>query len=280
MKKAVTIAVANQKGGVGKSICVINIAAALVKHHNKKVLVIDTDAQHSTSLIFGLLPPFDYPTTFFDVVTDDKEELADCIYKTKVENIDLVPSNLELFAWESKAGSRKSYVGLKDKMTEDVLSQYDFILIDTPPNLNPPLNNALAVADYYIIPIKSEDYFALKGIQQLQEHVSFIADSFNNKLKFMGAVITMHDERTKVAKVMKKAISGFFKPHEIFKTTITRNTALNRANFKQMPILEFDSKSYGAKDFKALAGEIMQKSRLDSDEEKSVSEIGQAEPAR
>ena len=254
---ATIIAFANQKGGCGKSTSVFNIAHCLAKYEDKHVLVIDTDPQHNTTLILSPLSPYDLPLTFYHLVSQDAVAMDACIYQSKYPNVDILPSNMELFGWDVR--DSKGWVALRDKISDDIRQKYDFILIDCPPNLNAPLNNALSASDYYIIPIKSEDFFALKGMQQLESHISFIKQSFNPGLKRLGVIVTMFDGRTTVGKAMNTAIRTYFRTPEngVFIRDIRNNTAINRANTKQKTIFDDSASEPGAEDYKALTKEIL-----------------------
>ncbi|SKA82244.1 ParA family protein [Desulfobaculum bizertense] len=264
---ATVISFCNQKGGVAKSTSVINIAHCLAKYHSKRVLVIDTDPQHNTTLIYGTMSPFDYPLTFASVIRDEKLSLEPCIYptkypkhseKTKYPTISMIPSNMDMFGLDGSGDPRSSFLALRDKLTEEIHDKFDFILIDCPPNINVALNNALAASDYYIIPVKSEDWFALKGMQQLQAHIHFIRESFNKNLNILGALITMRDNRTNLSESMSTAIASYFR-EATFQHAIRNNTAINRATSNQRTIFEEDPKSNGAQDYQAVTSELLER---------------------
>lgn len=274
---AIVISVCNQKGGVGKTTTVINLAAALAREHHKRVLVIDSDPQHNSTLVLGTMTPFDYPLLYDSLISENNVKMRDCIYQTKYPKstskkdypqIDIIPSNMELFGCTTIGSDPKSaFISLRDKLTEEVHDAYDFILIDCPPNINTLLNNAFSASDYYLIPIKSEDWFALKGMQQLQTHVDFIKESFNKKLAFLGALITMRDNRTKLSESMGTAINTYFK-NMTFETSIRNNTDINIATSKRKTVFEHAPKANGALDYSAAAKELLQRieNKMVSDE--------------
>jgi chromosome partitioning protein len=267
---ATVISFCNQKGGVAKTTSVINIAHCLAKYHGKRVLVIDTDPQHNATLILGTMSPFDYPLTFANIIRDEKTEMGLCIFPTKYPRqseksdyprLSLVPSNMDMFGLDSGGVEAKNaFIALKTKLTPEVHEQFDFILIDCPPNINVALNNALAASDFYLIPVKSEDWFALKGMQQLLSHIDFIKESFNPDLDIIGSLITMIDKRTKLSESMSTAISTFFR-NAIFDAAIRNNTAINRATSRQKTIFDDDPKSNGAADYQAVTKEILQRAQ-------------------
>ncbi len=261
------ISICNQKGGVGKTTTVINLGVALAREHQQRVLVIDSDPQHNSTLVLGTLSPFDYPLMYDNLLRDESVKIDNCIYRSKYPRssekkdypqIDIIPSNMELFGYDGGGNQRNAFLALRDKLTPEVRAAYDFILIDCPPNLNAVLNNALCASDYYLIPIKSEDWFALKGMQQLQAHVEFIQTSFNPDLKFLGALITMKDNRTKLSESMSTAISSYFKD-KTFATSIRNNTDINTSTSKQKTVFEFAPKANGATDYLAAATELLQR---------------------
>lgn len=265
---AIVISVCNQKGGVGKTTTVINLAAALAREHQKRVLVIDSDPQHNSTLVLGTMTPFDYPLLYDSLLSENNVKMSDCIYSTKYPKstakkdypqIDIIPSNMELFGCTTIGADPKAgFVSLRDKLTQEIHDAYDFILIDCPPNINTLLNNAFSASDYYLIPIKSEDWFALKGMQQLQTHVDFIKESFNKKLSFLGALITMRDNRTKLSESMGTAISTYFR-NMTFETSIRNNTDINTATSKRKTVFEHAPKANGAQDYSAAAKELLQR---------------------
>lgn len=259
MAKIVTVA--NQKGGVGKTTTVVTLAHALGKL-KKKVLVIDMDPQHNATMILcpPKLSPYDMPLSVIEVLIDDEVTLQMCITPSKYDNVDFVNSHIDLFATKNAlANSPKSFFGLKDKIDEEARSAYDYILIDTPPDLGGPLvNNALVVSDYYLVTLEADSYFALKGMQQFQKSCREIL-SINKELKMLGVLVTIADLRTNVAKAMVKTIEHHFGEGNIFSTKIPRNVAINRAFCEHREtVIASEPKESGAKAYTAFAREFVE----------------------
>jgi chromosome partitioning protein len=252
-----TIAVAIQKGGVGKTTTVVNTAHAL-SELGLRVLVIDTDPQHNASTLLCQKTPYELPFTLTDLMTNPEMKLSSCIFPTQYENLSLVSSHIDLFA-ENLTPDPYKMLCLKSKLTKEpeIYDQFDYIFLDTPPNLGGVfVNNALSIADYYILPVEVESYYALKGVNQFMVNVNTIKAIVNAKLDLLGVLITMVDLRTTIATNMVEAINRFFGPGKVFKTMITRNTAINRAVMGRKSVLAYDGRTSGARDYRDFAGEL------------------------
>lgn len=257
---AVIISIANQKGGVGKTTTTITTAHALGEL-GKKVLVVDADPQHNASLILGKVTPYEQSRTIIELFTEPDVNFSTCAVGSKYKGVDLIPSHIDLFAFGESLGpsNPKNFVGLKNKLDQAAMEYYDIIFIDCPPALGGPfLSNALVLSDYYLIPLESESYFALKGVQQFLEAAKTIRDTINPKLALLGVLITMADMRTNVSKAMVEAIQKFFTEKKVFKTIITRNTSINQASMARKTILDFDGRRSGAHDYQNFAKELLE----------------------
>jgi chromosome partitioning protein len=252
------VAIANQKGGVGKTTTTITLAHALGRM-NKKVLVVDADPQHSATLILGKVSPFDHPLSIIELFEDEDVNFSNCATESQYKNVDLIPSHIDLAYFKNQLTSTPAgMVGLREKLDQEALDNYNYILIDCPPDLGGPLiNNALTISNYYIITMKAEDYYALKGMQQLQKSISTIRKTINKELHLLGVLITMADLRTKVARTMISGITKYFGKHNVFNTIISNNTAINQATVNKKTIIKYDIRQQGAKDYINLAEEFV-----------------------
>lgn len=253
------ISMAIQKGGVGKTTTVTNTAHALGLLE-KQVLVVDMDPQHNASVTLGIVPPYDQPRTVINLFEEKSSSFSTCTVPTKFKNVDLISSHIDFFSTGDKLGpgNPKQIVGLKNKLDDTAQEHYDYILIDCPPALGGPfLNNALVISDFFIIPIEAESYYALKGVQQFMEAVEAIQETINPGLKLLGVLVTMFDKRANVSKAMLEGIQRFFGKEHVFKTIINRNTAINKAALEDKTIIEYDTRTPGAHDYKLFAKELI-----------------------
>jgi chromosome partitioning protein len=246
------IAIANQKGGVGKTTTAINLSAALALL-GKRVLLVDVDPQGNSTLSF--LDPREPETSIYEVLTDPTVPAEQAIQVTKVEGLDVLPARISLAKFESKLiGEFDAPFRLKDNL-EPVAQRYDFIVIDTPPTLGLITVNALVASDYVIIPIQSS-YFALEGSDDLLETVEKVKARPNPKLQVLGVIITLHDKRTTLARDIFDQIKSVF-GDKVFATVINRSIRLEESPAYKETIFTFAPQSSGAIEYSSLCREVI-----------------------
>lgn len=246
------IAIANQKGGVGKTTTSINLSACLAEK-GKKVLVIDTDPQGNTTSGFGI-DKNDLENTIYELILGECS-ISDCIVKDVIENISVLPSNVNLAAAEIEliGVERKEYI-LKNEV-DYVKDEYDFIIIDCPPSLNMLTINSMTTADSVLVPIQCE-YYALEGLSQLIHTINLVKERLNPDLDMDGVVFTMYDSRTNLSTQVVDNVKQNLK-QKVYDTLIPRNIRLAEAPSYGMPINKYDAKSAGAEAYMQLAEEVI-----------------------
>ena len=248
------IALANQKGGVGKTTTSMNLAASLATLE-KRVLLIDADPQANASSGLGV-DSSQVDCTIYNCLTDDVE-VREAIYCTDVENLDILPSHIDLEGAEIEMLNRKQRERILRNLLQPVLSDYDYILIDCSPSLGLITVNALTAADSVIIPVQCE-YFALEGISKLLNTIKIIKAKLNPSLEIEGFLLTMYDSRLRLANQIYDEVKRHFR-ELVFKTVIQRNVRLSEAPSHGLPALHYDADSIGARNYLALAQEIVEK---------------------
>lgn len=248
------IAIANQKGGVGKTTTAINLSASLASM-DKKVLALDMDPQGNMTSGLGVDKEEITKSVYNLIIGDAKVE--ECIYKNVLENIDILPSNIDLSAAEIEliGVENKEYI-LKSEI-EKVKEEYDFIVIDCPPALSMLTINAMTTADSIIVPIQCE-YYALEGLSQLIHTIELVQERLNPDLEIEGVVFTMYDARTNLSLQVVENVKDNLNQN-IYKTIIPRNIRLAEAPSYGMPINLYDPKSTGAESYMMLAEEVIHK---------------------
>ncbi|MBR3512565.1 MAG: ParA family protein [Clostridia bacterium] len=245
------IAIANQKGGVGKTTTAVNISTTLAKL-GKKVLLIDGDPQGNATSGVGI--DKDTEISLYDAIIGDVD-LMTTLQPTVVKNLLVCPSNMNLAGAEVELVSQMSReFRLKEKLDE-VKDNFDFIFIDCPPSLGLITVNAFTAADSVLIPVQCE-YYALEGLQQLLNTISLVKKHLNKNLEIEGAVLTMYDIRTNLSNQVVKEVKKHF-DDKVYKTVIPRNIKLSEAPSYGMPISIYDPKSKGAKCYEKLSKEIL-----------------------
>ena len=246
------IAIANQKGGVGKTTTSINLSACLAEK-GKKVLVIDTDPQGNTTSGFGI-EKNELDNTIYELILGECP-IRDCVINDVIENVSVLPANVNLAATEIEliGVERKEYI-LKNEV-DYVKNEYDFIIIDCPTSLNMLTINAMTTADSVLVPIQCE-YYALEGLSQLIHTVNLVKERLNPELEMEGVVFTMYDSRTNLSMQVVDNVKQNLK-QKVYNTLIPRNIRLAEAPSYGLPINKYDAKSAGAEAYMQLAEEII-----------------------
>lgn len=248
------IAVANQKGGVGKTTTVINLSACLAEK-GKKVLTIDIDPQGNTTSGLGL-DKNKIENTVYELLIGECK-ISDCLQHSTIENLTIVPSNVNLAGAEIELiGTEEREFILKEKV-EKIRHNYDFIIIDCPPSLNVLTVNAMTTADTVLVPIQCE-YYALEGLSQLIHTINLVKERLNPALELEGVVFTMYDARTNLSLQVVEDVKSNLK-QTIYKTIIPRNVRLAESPSHGLPINLYDPKSAGADGYRDLADEVIER---------------------
>ena len=250
------IAIANQKGGVGKTTTAINLSACMAET-GKKVLILDLDPQGNTTSGLGI-DKAEAENTVYELMLDECT-IKEAIRKVDidgVENLSIIPAKVNL------AGAEIELLGINDKefilknAVDYIADDYDYIFIDCPPSLNMLTVNAMTTADSVLVPIQCE-YYALEGISQLLHTIDLVHNRLNEKLKINGVVFTMYDGRTNLSNEVVASVKNNLNT-KIYKTIIPRNVSLAEAPSHGLPINIYDPKSAGAESYRNLAKEIIE----------------------
>ncbi len=248
-----TIAIANQKGGVGKTTTAINLSASLAEIGHT-VLVIDIDPQGNTTSGLGINKK-KLKATVYDLILN-QVKIDDVLTKSVAERVTVIPSDVDL------AGAEIELIGVEEKefllkkIVDPLRDRYDFIIIDCPPSLNTLTVNAMTTADTVIVPIQCE-YYALEGLSQLVHTIDLVQKRLNPELEIEGIVFTMYDSRTNLSVQVVENVQKNLKQY-IYKTMIPRNVRLAEAPSHGLPITMYDPKSAGAESYRSLAKEVVE----------------------
>jgi len=250
---AKVIAIANQKGGVGKTTTAVNLSACLA-YKGKKVMIIDVDPQGNTTSGLGI-DKQNIRKSIYEVIIND-EHIEDALMPTMVENLFICPSNIQLVGAEVELVSVISRETRLKVALQDVRDKYDFILIDCPPSLGLLTLNALTAADTILVPIQCE-YYALEGLSQLMNTVKLVQRHLNPSLEVEGVVLTMFDARTNLSIQVVEDVKKYFR-NKVYRTIIPRNVRLSEAPSFGLPIILYDPRSKGAECYLDLAQEVIE----------------------
>ena len=254
------IAVANQKGGVGKTTTTINLSAALAEAGHR-VLVVDLDPQGNASTGLGI-EQSDREFTTYELLLDDID-LKDVIQTSEIKNLAIIPATVDLSSadLELVSNEKRSFL-LHDALRQTQIDEFefDFIFIDCPPSLNLLTVNAMIAAHTVLVPLQSE-FFALEGLSQLMLTIREVRQSGNKNLRIEGVVLTMYDKRNNLSQQVEQDARDNL-GDLVFKTVIPRNVRLSEAPSFAMPVLKYDSASKGAIAYRALAQELIEKNKL------------------
>ena len=250
------IALANQKGGVGKTTTSMNLAASLATLE-KKVLLIDADPQANSSSGLGIDPKeIDY--TIYDILIN-KVDVREAIYTTDIEGLDIIPAHVDLVGAELELLKQKGRERVLKEVLSPVTADYDYVLIDCSPSLGLITVNALTAAHSVAIPVQCE-YFALEGISKLLNTIKIVKQKLNPTLEIEGFLLTMYDSRLRLANQIYDEVKRHFQDL-VFKTIIPRNVKLSEAPSHGLPAILYDADSIGAKAHLALAKEVINKNK-------------------
>ena len=250
------IALANQKGGVGKTTTTINLAASLATLE-KSVLVVDADPQANASSGLGV-DIKEVECSLYECIINHAD-IRDAIYTTDINGLDIIPSHIDLVGAEIEMLNLDDREKVVKKLLDPIRSEYDYILIDCSPSLGLITVNSLTAADSVIIPVQCE-YFALEGISKLLNTIKIIKSRLNPELEIEGFLLTMYDSRLRLANQIYDEIKRHFQ-ELVFKTVVQLNVKLSESQSHGLPVILYDTESAGAKNHLALAKEIISKDR-------------------
>ena len=251
------ISIINQKGGVGKTTTVINLAAGL-SMKGKKILVIDLDPQGNATTGLGLSNTTSSDTTIYSVLNGNKK-ITEVIQNTSFKNLNLITSNVDLSGLEVEtAGDSRRAFKLKDELTailNDSKASYDYILIDCPPSLSLLTIMALVASDALVVPLQTE-FFALEGLTQLMKTIERIKNNLNPELSIRGILLTMYDRRNKLSGEVEKEARNYFK-EKVYQSVVPRNVRLSEAPSHGVPVLIYDKVCSGSKSYFSFTEEFL-----------------------
>jgi len=249
---AKTIAIANQKGGVGKTTTSVNLSACLAAE-GKKVLLVDVDPQGNATSGYGI-DKSKIEQSIYNVLVEGLP-IKESIQKTTFENLHILPATIELAGAEVELVSAISRETKLKRAIDQIKENYDYVIIDCPPSLGLLTLNSLTAADSVLMPIQCE-FYALEGVSQLMNTVKLVQQNLNSALVLEGVLLTMYDSRTKLSVQVAEEVKNHFQ-ERVYQTVIPRNVRLSEAPSYGQPIIEYDPKSKGAEVYQALAKEVI-----------------------
>ncbi|MBE7031446.1 MAG: ParA family protein [Ruminococcaceae bacterium] len=250
------IAIANQKGGVGKTTTAVNLSACLGKR-GKKVLLIDIDPQGNTTSGLGV-DPKSVEQSIYDCIINDVP-MSEVIIKTEFDNLWICPSNIHLAGAELELVMRENREYVLKNSIKEIKDNFDFIFIDCPPSLGLITLNSFTATDTVLVPIQCE-YYALEGLGQLTNTIKMIKQKLNPEISLEGVLLTMFDARTNLSIQVVDEVKKFFKS-QVFATIIPRNVRLSEAPSFGQPVIEYDKNSRGAEVYTELAEELIKRNK-------------------
>jgi chromosome partitioning protein len=265
-RKAVAISICSQKGGVGKTTTAVNLGSALAKFFNKRVLVIDLDPQgHVEKAIGAVIPEGVEYTPLSAILTNKKANLLDAIVQTEIDQLFVTPGDKNLYETEGLLSTKIGKEFILQEALKNARTQYDIILFDCPPNLGNLTLNALVASDYCLVPCEMS-VLAFEGVNDLIETLETVNERLNKKLRLLGVLMTRVDHRNiAMNRVIEENLKNYFKG-KIFKTQISVNTALNKAQLEGRPIFDYAPSCTGSENYQALADEFIKKIKRVSQE--------------
>ncbi len=258
-KKAAIIAVCSQKGGVGKTTTAVNLGAALNQFHQKKVLIIDMDPQgHVEKSLSSVIPTGVEYAPLSSVITAKKGNILDAVIKTEIEDLHITPGDKSLYETEGALAGKIGREQILSNALSTAKTLYDFIILDSPPNLGNLTINSLCAAHHVLVPCEMS-VLAFEGVTDLLDTLETVNERLNTTLKMLGVLFTRVDGRNlTMNQLVEENLKNYFKGN-IFKSRITVNTDLNKAQLEGRPVFQFSPSSSGSINYSALAEEVIKK---------------------